>query len=84
MYDELSDGQKKLVDNEKDLVAAVEQLSVLQIENVESKIFSIGKITLNSREKIINICGMDWMRSLPLHCMLSWRCPGNCRQMINL
>ncbi|MCI8860608.1 MAG: hypothetical protein HFI71_14075 [Lachnospiraceae bacterium] len=54
MYDALSDEQKKLVDNEKDLGAAVEQLSVLQIENVESKISSIGKITLNSREKIIN------------------------------
>lgn len=54
LYDALSDEQKKLVDNEKDLFAAIDRLSVLRIENVESKISSIGKVTLESREKIVN------------------------------
>lgn len=54
LYDALSDEQKKLVSNAEDLFAAVDQLSVLQVENVESKISSIKKITLESREKIVN------------------------------
>ncbi|MCI8326700.1 MAG: hypothetical protein HFI37_02870 [Lachnospiraceae bacterium] len=51
-YDDLLDEQKKLVNNAKVLLSAVKELSVLKIEDSNSKIKAIGKVTLKSEIKI--------------------------------
>ena len=51
-YDSLSEQQKKLVSNSNDLFSAVEGITNLQIEDVNSKISAIGTVTLDSKDEI--------------------------------
>lgn len=51
-YDALSEDQKKLVTNQKNLFSAIEKITNLKIENAESKISAIGTVTLKSDSDI--------------------------------
>lgn len=52
-YDALLDEQRELVDNSESLLYAIEQLSKMKVEDVNSKISAIGSITMDSEEKIL-------------------------------
>lgn len=51
-YDALSEEQKKLVKNYEQLIAAIEKITDLEIENAKSKIAAIGTVTLESEDVI--------------------------------
>lgn len=51
-YDKLSDRQKELVGNAEKLLSSVEELTNLKIKDVDDKISAIGKVTLESEDKI--------------------------------
>lgn len=51
-YESLSEDQKKLVKNYEYLMAAVEKVSELEIENTQSKISAIGTVDLESENEI--------------------------------
>lgn len=54
-YDELSDEQKEIVNNSDLLFSYVEKLSNMKVEDVNLKISSIGTVSIDSEEKIIEV-----------------------------